>query len=184
MSDNLRNYVNALYSFDHVLRLTPAKALDKKSPCAGWTGRDVVAHALGGVQYVIAAATGGKPPTKSPAVAEDYLGQYVKLRDRALAVLDQPDVLHSVADTFFGKMPVDAFIAVMGADLAVHTWDLARTAKVDERLDPSLVKATAATWKTVPEAMLRSPGVLGPKLPSAKGADAQTRLLNFLGRSV
>jgi len=42
----------------------------------------------------------------------------------------------------------------------------------------------AATWKAYPEAMLRSPGVLGPKVPSVKGADAQTRLLNFLGRTV
>ncbi|MEI2704616.1 MAG: TIGR03086 family metal-binding protein [Ilumatobacteraceae bacterium] len=184
MSQNLRGYTNSLYAFDHVLKLTPAKALNRKSPCDGWTGRDVVAHAIGGVQYALAAATGTKPPAKMPVVADDYVAQYVKLRDRTLAALDHPDVLHTVSETFFGPMPVDAFIGIMGADLAVHAWDLARTAKVDERLDPALVKATVATWKSFPEAMLRSPGVLGPKVASAKGADAQTRLLNFLGRVV
>lgn len=184
MSENLRNYTNALYAFDHVLKLAPAKAMDKKSPCDGWVGSDVVAHAIGGVQMVIAAATGGKPPAKSPKIGADPVGQYRKVRDQALASLDQPDVLNSVAETFFGAMPVDAFLAPMGTDLAVHAWDLARTAKVDEQLDPALIKWAAATWKSYPEAMLRSPGVLGPKVASVKGADAQTRLLNWMGRKV
>ena len=31
--------------------------------------------------------------------------------------------------------------------------------------------------------MLRSPNVLGPAIKPAKGADVQTRMLNFLGRA-
>lgn len=181
MSENLRNYTNALYAFDHVLKQTPAKAFDKQSPCAEWKGRDVVEHAIGGIQYVIAAATGGKPPTKAPKMAADPIAQYRKVRDQAIAALDQDGVLHSEAETFFGKMPVDSFLAPMGTDLAVHAWDLARTAKVDEQLDPTLVKWAHSVWKSYPDAMLRQPGVLGPKVTAAKGADAQTRMLNFLG---
>jgi uncharacterized protein (TIGR03086 family) len=83
----------------------------------------------------------------------------------------------------FGSMPMDDFLAVMGADLIVHAWDLARTAKVDERLDPALCKTTLAVWKGFPETVLRSPGMFAPAVKPVKGADAQTRLLNFLGRA-
>ena len=182
MSENLRNYTNALYAFDHVLKLTPDKALDKQSPCADWKGADVIIHTLWGIQYVTALASGGKPPAKGPKVGADPIAQFRKVRDQAIAALDQEGVLHKDVDSFFGTLPVDALLHPMGGDIAVHAWDLARTAKVDERLDPALVTWTMAAWKKFPDSMARQPGVLGPKVPSAKGADAQTRMLNFLGR--
>ena len=61
---------------------------------------------------------------------------------------------------------------------------MARTAKVDERLDAGLVKHTLATWKSLPEAVLRMPGMMGAAVKPAPGADAQTKMLNFLGRAV
>jgi uncharacterized protein (TIGR03086 family) len=184
MSLNLRNYVKAVYGFDHVLRLTKPAALKRKSPCEGWTGADVLAHALGGMKAVHSAATVGRMPKTFPKVGDDAVAAFAKLRDQTIEALDQPDVLARVADTFFGPMPVDTFIGFMGADLIVHAWDLARTAKIDERLDPALCKATLATWKSLPEAMLRSPNVFGPALKAPAGADAQVKLLAFLGRSV
>lgn len=183
MSVNLRNYVKALYGFDHVIRLTRPAALARKSPCAGWKGIDVVAHALGGMKATLSAATVKKMPTSYPKVGADPAAQYAKLRDQTIEALDHPGVLDSVAVTFFGPMPVDAFLGVMGADLIVHAWDLARTAKVDDRLDPALCKAALATWKTLPESMLRSPNVFGPALKPPPGADVQAKLLAFLGRA-
>jgi uncharacterized protein (TIGR03086 family) len=182
MSANLRNYTKALYGFDHVIKLSPDKALARKSPCEGWTGSDVIGHALGGVKATMSAATTGAMPKSPVKIGADPLATWEKLRDQTIEALDHPDVLHSVAQTFFGPMPVDNFIAFMGADLLAHTWDLARTAKVDERLDAKLCKETLALWKTLPEGMLRSPGVMGPAIKPAAGADAQTKLLNFLGR--
>jgi hypothetical protein len=75
-------------------------------------------------------------------------------------------------------------VGFMAADLVPHTWDLARTAKVDERLDPTLVKHTMLTWKGLPEAALRMPGMMGAAVKPAPGSDAQTKMLNFLGRVV
>jgi uncharacterized protein (TIGR03086 family) len=81
-------------------------------------------------------------------------------------------------------MPIDALIGFMAADMVPHIWDLARTAKVDERLDPTLVKHATAMWKSLPDQVLRMPGMMGPVVKPAKGADAQTKLLNLLGRTV
>jgi hypothetical protein len=61
---------------------------------------------------------------------------------------------------------------------------MARTAKVDERLDPTLVKHSLVTWKSLPEHVLRMPGMMAAAVKPAPGADAQTKLLNFVGRVV
>jgi uncharacterized protein (TIGR03086 family) len=184
MSANLRNYVKTVYGFDHVIKLVPEKALAKKSPCADWKGIDVIGHVLGGAKSVLSAATVGEMPKSWPKPGTDPQAAWAKLRDQTLEALDHPGALHKVANTFFGPMPVDTFINFMAADLLIHTWDLARTAKVDERLDPTQCKAVMAIWKTMPPEMLRSPNVFGPAVKSPKGADAQTRMLNFVGRTV
>ena len=72
----------------------------------------------------------------------------------------------------------------MAADLVPHIWDMARTAKVDERLDPALVKYSLAAWKALPADVLRMPGMMGAAVKPPAGADAQTKMLNFLGRVV
>jgi uncharacterized protein (TIGR03086 family) len=183
MSANFRNYVKTVYGFDHVMKLLPEKALSKQSPCGDWKGVDVIGHVLGGMKSVHSAATVGVMPKTWPKPGADPSAAWSKLRDQTLEALDTPNVLETVAQTFFGPMPVDTFLSFMGADLLIHTWDLARTAKVDERLDAQLCKNTHAVWKTLPEAMLRSPNVFGPVIKSEKGADVQTRMLNFVGRS-
>lgn len=182
MSENLRQYTNALYAFDHVVKLTPAEALDRPSPCDGWSARDVIAHVMGGMQGVLAKATGGEPA--ETAVGDDHVAQYVALRDEVLAALDRPDVLHSLVDTPMGRIEIDQFIALLRSDVAVHVWDLARTAGVDERIDPSLVAAAHAFFQSMPAAAVRREGILGPEVTPAADADAQTRMLNFVGRTV
>ena len=186
MSANLRNYVKSLYAFDHVLRLTPDHG----------AGAEVAVRRLDRRRRRRACARRREDgpqlhhdrqgPKSTPKVAADPIVQWAKLRDTTIEALDQPDVLESIADEPFApvrSVPVDACIGFMSADLVVHAWDLARTAKVDERLDPALCKASMAVWKSLPDEVMRGPGMFGPAIKPAKGADAQTRMLNFLGRA-
>lgn len=188
MSENLRNYTKALFAFDHVVKNAKPTTYKRRSPLDGWTGADVYEHALGGVKMVQSFAATGKAPRSTPKLGAKPLETWEKLRDQTLEALDREGVLQSVADDpfgpDFGPMPIDALIGFMAAELAVHTWDLARTAKVDERLDPGLVKYTNAVWRALPDGVLRSQGMMGPKVKVEKGADAQTRMLNYLGRTV
>lgn len=188
MSENLRNYTKAAYAFDHVIKSAKDSVYTRRAPCAGWTGKDVYEHVMGNLAMIRSFATTGVAPKSSPKLGKDPRGAWVKLRDQTLEALDHPHVLHSTAHqpfgAEFGDMPVDALVGFMAAELAVHVWDMARTAKVDERLEPALVTITLATWKTLPEEVLRMPGFFGPAIKPAKGADAQTRMLNFLGRAV
>ena len=188
MSENLRLYTSAAYAFEHVLKMAKPTVYKSKAPCVGWTGKDVYEHALGNLAMIKSFATTGKGPKSTPKLGADALAAWIKLREQTLEVLDDPQVLQSMAHEPFGKdfgsMPLDALVGFMAADLVPHTWDMARTAKVDERLDASLVKAAQAAWKSLPENVLRLPGMMGAAVKPAPGADAQTRMLNFLGRTV
>ena len=46
------------------------------------------------------------------------------------------------------------------------------------------MKFTHATWKSLGEPLLRMDGMMGAAVKPAAGADAQTKMLNFLGRKV
>lgn len=187
MSENLRQYTKAVFAFDHVVKLAKPTAFTRKAPCAGWTGKDVYEHGLGNLA-MIKGYLNGKPIKTQPKMGADPLGAWIRMRDQTLEGLDQPGVLQQVASQpfgpGFGDMSIDELIGFMAADLVPHVWDMARTAKVDERLEPSLVKFSLAAWKSLPEDVLRMEGMMGSKVTPEKGADAQTKLLNFLGRTV
>ena len=53
----------------------------------------------------------------------------------------------------------------------------------DETLDADAVAAGYSGLKPM-DAMIRQPGVFGPKIEAAEGDDIQTEFLKFLGRAV
>lgn len=187
MSENLRNFTKATYGFEHVLKQSTPRTLARKAPCPGWTGVDVVEHVMGALAMVQSFAATGHGPKKTPKPGADPLAAWGKLRDATLAAVDHEGSLQRIAHEPFGpevgSFPVDVLVGFMAADVTAHIWDLARTVKGDERLDPGLVKHSMATWKLVGPDVLRMPGMMGPAIKPAKGADAQTKLLNFLGRN-
>jgi uncharacterized protein (TIGR03086 family) len=187
MSENLRNYTKAVYAFDHVIKSAKGNVYGKKAPCAGWTGKDVYEHVTGNLAMIKSFANTGKGPKSTPKLGADPLGAWNKLRDQTLASLDHAGVLQSIASQpfgpEFGDLPLDALVGFMAADLTVHVWDMARTAKVDERLDAGLVKAATVVWKSLPNEVMRMPGMFTAPIKPAPGAGAQTKLLNFLGRA-
>jgi uncharacterized protein (TIGR03086 family) len=69
------------------------------------------------------------------------------------------------------------------SDLLVHTWDLARAIGANDRLQTEACEKALADLEPIDE-LLRGPGLYGPKLEPAAGADVQDRLLAFLGRTV
>ncbi|MGW0432888.1 hypothetical protein ACWDV4_10125 [Micromonospora sp. NPDC003197] len=59
--------------------------------------------------------------------------------------------------------------------------DLARATGQDDRLDADFCALLLAGMEAA-EDMLRSSGQYGPRVPTPADADAQTRLLGFIGR--
>ena len=173
-------YTHLVNQFDDRVQAAPADSWGKPAPCEGWTATDVVAHVAGGMNRIAANLTGGEQVEIDNS---DPVGSWNGARDRALAAVSTNDLGKTIEGPF-GPQPAEQVIGrLMCTDVLVHTWDLARAVGGDEQLDQEAVAAAYSGLKPM-DAMIRMPGVFGPKIESAEGADLQTEFLQFLGRAV
>jgi uncharacterized protein (TIGR03086 family) len=189
MSEGLRHYIRAVYGLDHVLRLVADDAWDRPSPCEGWSVRDVTGHAIGVVHNVAARTGMGELVdvfTDRPAsiAGDDPYATWSEIRDRVLEALDHQGVLQRIVGSSLGEMPIEQFIANMCADAVIHTWDIARGAGVDERLDAGSVAYVDAIIRARDESINRAPRRFTDVVDVDATADAQTRMLAYAGRQV
>jgi uncharacterized protein (TIGR03086 family) len=196
VSENVRNYLRALFGFEHAVRSVADDTWERASPCELWSVRDVVGH--GAIVVSNVAARAGNGPVVDPFAPEprtflgaDPVDVWRCVRDRVVDVLDDPRVLDTRVESRLGEMSFDDYVGLMVGDALIHTWDIARGSGGDERLDPYLVPVVLATYERQDEAVLRGGGRYGP-VPhvgsagaAASGADRdlQTRLLRFTGRT-
>jgi len=152
------------------------------SPCEGWTARDVVRHLVDTSGMFLGFI--GEAAPSAPSVDDDPLGAFTAARDAVQAALDDPGKAAQEYDGMFGKTSfaksVDGFLA---ADLVIHRWDLARATAQDDTLPADEIERIHQQLEPMDDKM-RSPGAFGPKIDPPPGADAQTKLLCFLGRQV
>ncbi len=166
--------------FDARVQAAPADSWSNPAPCEGWTATDVVAHVAGSANRMTAGLTGGEPAEFD---ASNPTASWAAARDGLLAAAGSADLTTTVSGPF-GPMPAEQVIGrLMCTDVLVHTWDLARAVGGDEQLDADAVAAAYSGLKPM-DAMIRQPGVFGPKVDTPAGADVQTEFLNFLGRTV
>lgn len=164
---------------DRIVAVDPGRWHDP-SPCEGWTALDLVGHVvetegmfLGLVDRRIDAV---------PSVDDDPLAAWTTVRDAVQAELDDPERAAATFTGFDGPSTlaaaIDRFVCL---DLVVHGWDLARATGQDERLDPDEVRRVVEAVAAFGDA-IRGPGVCGPEVEVAPGADEQTRMLALVGR--
>jgi uncharacterized protein (TIGR03086 family) len=183
MSENSDKYRKAVAGFSSVIEAVPSDKWDAPSPCDGWTARHVVGHIIGGTGMISQVQTGEAPAFGDPAevAGSDPAGKYAAVRDVALSALT-PENLAKTVQSPMGEMPLDQMISMfMTADVVIHTWDLAKAAGIDVKLDPELVDQVYNQLVPI-DAMIRMPNVFGPKVEPPAGADAQTTLICFVGR--
>jgi uncharacterized protein (TIGR03086 family) len=182
MSQEVIDRVSALIGqFDQRVQAASADDWTKQSPCDEWKARDVVVHVGNNLRGIAAGITGGESTDIGPD--DDIVAAWNQSRDAFIGALSTGDLSTSLPGPM-GPMPAEQLIGrLISTDILVHTWDLARAIGGDESLDPQAVEGAYSGLKPL-DAMIRRPGVFGPKVDSAAGADTQTEFLNFLGRVV
>ncbi len=152
-----------------------------QSPCAEWTARDVVGHIV--VMHGVVLRPLGRELSPAPSLEDDPLGAFRAARADVEAVLLDPALAATEHDWFTGRMRLeDTIDQVPSVDMVWHGWDLARATGQDNTIDPVEVENAGQGIGQFDDSVLRQPGVLGPALDPPPDADAQTRLLAFMGR--
>ena len=163
-------------------RVLGARDCDAPARVAGWVARDVVRHLTDWFPGFLAAGAGVKL-TRGPAVDDDPVGAWRVHSDAVQALLDDPATTRRVlANPHLGELPLDAAVdRFYTADVFMHTWDLARATGQDDRLDPDFCRELLAGMEPM-EAVIRSSGQYGERVPVPDDADVQAKLLGFIGR--
>lgn len=158
----------------------PPERWQSPSPCEGWTARDVVRHMVDTQGLFLRLV--GRELGEVPSVDDDPLAAWNAARAVVQANLDDPELASAAFDGFFGRttyaQAIDRFVCT---DLVLHSWDLARAAGLDERIDPEDVARVMEQMKGFGDAA-RGPELFGSEIEPPPGADEQTRLLAFTGR--
>lgn len=163
-------------------RVLGTSGWDAPAPVDGWVARDVVRHLTEWCSTFLAAGAGVEL-ARGPGVDDDPVAAWRVHSDAVQALLDDPATGRRVlADRHIGEVPLDRAVdRFYTADVFLHTWDLARATGQDDRLDADLCAELLAGMRRMEQAM-RSSGQFGPPVPVPEDADAQARLLGFIGR--
>jgi uncharacterized protein (TIGR03086 family) len=169
-------------SFRHthgVISNITADQYDNKTPCEEWTVRDLLAHTIGVVAGLGAAAsrTAGAPFE----LGEDPAAQFKDVAASTLAAWRTPGVLDEVLDFPAGPMPGRVLAGINLLDTTTHTWDLACATGQPARLPDDVATAALEVSRATISPEIRS-GRFAAEQPVAADAGPTEQLVAFLGR--
>jgi uncharacterized protein (TIGR03086 family) len=172
---------------DHVVRLMKPQQWMNATPCENWSAKHVIGHVIA-IQKRNRGLITDNPVDLNPFENPDqYAGDdphatWTEILDSVLEALDHPGLLDKVVNGYAGPTTVDNMIGFNIGDTTVHAWDLARSAGVDDHLDPVLVARVLANIEPRID-MMRGAGFFGPAGDAGGKTDAQSRLLAMVGRN-
>ncbi len=153
---------------------------DAPTPVKEWKALDVVRHLVDWFPPFLEAASGVSLP-EGPSIDEDPTGAWRMRAEAVQSLLDAPSP-PEFDHPQIGRMPFDLAVGrFYTADVFLHSWDLARATGQDDTLDPTTCAEMLAGMEPIEQA-LRSSGHYGPRVEVPDEADAQTRLIAFIGR--
>lgn len=182
MHGKLRNFIEAVNTFDAVCRKVSPSAWDNDSPCEGWTARDVVAHQCAVLDALARIARTGewnRPVKVEPPT--DPLARWERTREAVLAALRRPGVMEREDKYWFGRMDMATFVSYVQWDPLTHAWDVGKATGVDTNLPPELCEISyeligeRADW-------FRRTGRIGPAVQVSDDASIVDRYLALVGR--
>jgi uncharacterized protein (TIGR03086 family) len=180
MTEISERYRRLSDAFAAKVAAVPAERWDAKTPCPEWKARDLVQHMVD-TQGMFLGFIDQKLGD-IPSVDDDPSAAWDAARAVVQAHLEDPASAQTEFEGFTGKSTFEAGVdRFLNFDLVVHGWDLARATGQDESIDPAEVERVQAGADAFGEAM-RGPKAFGPAVEPPPDADAQTKLLAFLGR--
>jgi uncharacterized protein (TIGR03086 family) len=174
--------------FEQRLSLVRDDQWELVTTCPEWTVRGLTNHVVAAARTYTLLHDGCSRERAGQELASDAVGSepLEAFRDSASALrvaFTQPGALdrpctHPLFDTTGARL-----LRGRATDVAVHTWDLARTLRVDEHLDPRLVEHALQHFIEVGDLFVKTGAVAPPPGPTDASVAPQTRLLRLAGRN-
>lgn len=182
--DPIRFFDGAAALGDAVIAAVQPDQFDLPTPCDGWDVRTVINHMIGG-SWTFAGRLGGSDGGSAPVRAADDQDVLTAYRDsvRALsAAFARPGALDASYPGPFGRMPGPVVVQLRGAELLVHSWDVARATGQSTDFAPELVAGAGNFFAQAP-ALPRGEGApFAAQRVAPAGATDADQLAAFLGR--
>jgi uncharacterized protein (TIGR03086 family) len=180
-------YRRAAARFTEVIGAVDREGWSNESPCEGWTALDVLHHVVTTEADLWNRMTFATPIDLSlsePNNAEQLASAWIRIRDIVQPALDTPAIASTSYEGYFGPTTFEATIdRFYTMDLLVHAWDIAAATRLDDHslFDAADIEKYQAEFADL-EAVIRQPGLFGPRVELASDATEQQRFLSFLGR--
>jgi uncharacterized protein (TIGR03086 family) len=154
--------------------------LDNETPCSEWTVRDLLAHQIGVVAGMAAAASG--EPRPEFTLSAEPAAQFAQASAAAMDAWRAPGALDQIIDGGAGPMPGRVLASINLLDTATHTWDMAMATGQPTALPDDVAAAALEAAHMIVNDELRA-GRFGPELAAPASADPTAKLVAFLGRN-
>ena len=171
-----------------VLSAIRSTDLDRPTPCASWTVRDVVNHILDSTAFFAELAEAGLAADHGEdpdLTAGDFSGTFSQQASRLVAAFSAPGAMDKIMKMSIGELPGSVCAWIAASDVFTHGWDLARATGQPADLEPELAgMLLARVMQTLPDSMRGAAGEapFGPRVEVAESAPPADRLAAFLGR--
>jgi uncharacterized protein (TIGR03083 family) len=207
----VRDYEQAVYEFDAVVKRLAVSDWSRPSPCARWNVAQLVRHNAWGC-FMFAEMTRGRPPAVPAHKAEPgarpaplgggfvwashllgFDGERFKQggaeasrawserRDDLLQALDGCDPRQPTV-SLWGHDTIDKAVEFAAVDPLVHTWDVARAVGWPVVIEDAIAERALRVYQDFERARsLRLPATLGPEL-HCDDPSPVVRLVAYTGR--
>jgi uncharacterized protein (TIGR03086 family) len=179
-------YESTTRAVGELLPTVTAEQWKARTPCDGWTVRDLVNHLVGENRWMPPLLSGRTIADVGNALDGDLLGDDpVRAWDTALgeahSAVTAAD-LHRIVHLGFGDAPAQDYLMQVAADHLIHYWDLAVAIGARDALDADVTESVAG-WFAGEESGYRQAGAVGPRPELPEAAGPQARLLAMFGRT-
>ena len=167
---------------------TQREMAELPTPCRSWTVADLVTHLVNDLGNFATAVKGGKPDwSKPPGQIDDgWAAAFAAGRQDLDGAWASADLQSQVPTMTGGTAPLVSKADQQIAELAVHTWDIARATGQSEDLDASVAEYGLVWAKQNLRPQFRGPEDegkgFGPEVPVPDDAPIYERLAGWFGR--
>lgn len=155
------------------------------TPCSEWNVQALVNHMVNELAWLPDLLAGKTIAEVGDKYDGDLIGQdaaaawkqYLATANAAVAAVDPTTTVHlSYAD-----VPASHYIAEIGSDILIHSWDLGQAISCTIIFDPKLAQVVYDLVLPRAEEFKQS-GLFGTPIAVSEDADIETKLLAFYGR--